>query len=77
MFRITDKVKYTLTAKLAIGDKTQSIITWINSNPVLLQRHLIKTPSIKLNPHGEVTLKKKLNEDTGSNTKRSPRGSTK
>lgn len=77
MNQLWHRRKVTLTEKLTIDNQTKSVINWINSKPFSLHKYLLANPDIKLNPHGEVTLKKKLNEDTGSNTERSPRSSTK
>jgi len=77
MYQPWHRRKVTLTEKVTIDNETKSIISWINSKPITLQKYLLANPDIKLNPHGEVTLKKKLNEDTGSNTERSPRRSLK
>jgi hypothetical protein len=72
MYRIDDRRKYTLTEKLTIDDTTKSVIQWINTKPITLQKYLNMNPGIVLNAHGNVTLKKKLNEkDQGSNTRRS------
>jgi hypothetical protein len=77
MFRTDDRIKYALNDKLTIDGETKSVITWINLKPITLNKFLNTNPSVTLNPHGNLTLKKKLNEkDTGSNTKRSPRSSS-
>lgn len=75
MMRITDRVKITMTEKVTINDVTKSVVQWINTNPTILASYLHKNPGFKLNAHGELTLKKKLNENKGENTKRSPRRS--
>lgn len=72
MIRFDDRKKYTLTEKMTIEDTTKSVIQWINTAPFTLNKHLKTNPGITLNAHGNITLKKKLNEeDQGSNTKRS------
>lgn len=77
MYRLDDRKKYTLTEKMTIDGETKSVIQWINTKPITLNKHLNINPNIVLNAHGDITLKKKLNEkDTGSNTKRSPRSSS-
>ena len=77
MFRIDDKIKYAMNEKLTINDETKSVISWINYHPITLNKFLNTNPSVTLNAHGNLTLKKKLNEkNTGSNTKRSPRSSS-
>ena len=77
MFRTDDRIKYALNDKLTIDNETKSVITWINLKPITLNKFLNTNLSVTLNAHGNLTLKKKLNEkDTGSNTKRSPRNSS-
>lgn len=77
MFRTDDRIKYALNDKLTIDGETKSVITWINLKPITLNKFLNTNPSVTLNAHGNLTLKKKLNEkNTGSNTKRSPRSSS-
>ena len=78
MYKITDRIKITMTEKVNIDGVTKSVIQWINSDPIVLDRYLYKNPHLKLNPHGELSLKKKLNEkDERSNTKRSSSDSSK
>jgi hypothetical protein len=78
MLRFEDKIKYPLNAKLTIDEVTRSVNMWINIDPFKLRNYLNANPNITLNAHGELTLKKKLNEkDTGKNTRRSPRSSLK
>lgn len=68
-FKVDDRVKLTLTEKLTIDDTTRSINMWISYDPVKLDNYLIKNPKYFLNPHGQLTLKKTLNEIKKRNSK--------